>query len=300
MNNLRAFPTGSLELKVSWIDVNTIRADKQKDYFITNAAITKDGKTFTQKKVALLGMHVVGVVINHPEFIWATFQHNDLAPVYDWKKNYASSAEEKLLFSKGRAGGLGGITWDSTANAPITPLKAYDLFKFGVPKTKDDEFMKTCQQEPMNFDNIQTINDCVASKLDDVWKNYFYNGSIWINTDGMSPIKQAETLVTWADSLNSAKPGAIARGSLNNANITMETFTQTFQKEMNQINVSTIANCLDCHNAVSFADGNPRSPLYVSHIFNAYIKNSEGETRVQIDRLKDADFKQELLRKATK
>ncbi len=63
----------------------------------------------------------------------------------------------------------------------------YDLFKFGVPKTQDDEFMKTCQQEPMNFDSIKSINDCVASKLDDVWKNYFYNGSIWIDTDGMLP-----------------------------------------------------------------------------------------------------------------
>lgn len=298
VNNLKAFPIGSLELKVSWIDVNTIRADKQKDYFTTTAAVTKDGKTFTQKRMALLGMHVVGVVINHPEFIWATFQHKDLAPAYDWKKNQANSDDDKLLYAKGTTTGLGGILWTKTG--PATPLKPYDLFQFGVPKTTNDEFMKTCQQEPMNFDNIKNINDCVASQLDDVWKNYFYNGSIWIDTDGMTPVKQAETLITWGDSLNSAKPGAIARGSLNNANITMETFTQTFQKDMKQINVSTIANCLDCHNAVSFANGNPRSPLYVSHVFNAYIKNAEGETKVQIDQLKDADFKQELLRKASK
>ena len=158
--------------------------------------------------------------------------------------------------------------------------------------------MKTAQQEPMNFNNIKTINDCVASKLDDVWKNYFYNGSIWINTDGMPPIKQAETMITWGDTLDSAEPDAIARGSLNNANITMETFTQTFESEMDSISVSNLANCLSCHNAVSFAKGNPKSPLYISHVFNAYIKNSQGQTKVQIDQLKDADFKKELQKRA--
>ena len=295
-NNLKTFPIGSLELKVSWIDVNTIKADKQKDYFVTTAAVTKDGKTFTQKRVALLGMHVVGVVINHPEFIWATFQHKDLAPIYDWKKNHAASLEEKLLYAKGETSGLNGITW--TNNGVVTPLKPYDLFQFGVPQVPGGAFMKTAQQEPMNFNNIKTINDCVASKLDDVWKNYFYNGSIWINTDGMSPMKQAETMITWGDTLDSAEPGAIARGSLNNANITMETFTQTFESEMDSISVSNLANCLSCHNAVSFAKGNPKSPLYISHVFNAYIKNSQGQTKVQIDQLKDADFKKELQKRA--
>lgn len=297
-NNLKTFPIGSLELKVSWIDVNTIRADKQKDYFVTTAAVTKDGKTFTQKRVALLGMHVVGVVINHPEFIWATFQHKDLAPVYYWKKNHAASLEEKLLYAKGETSGLNGITWTKTG--PVTALKPYDLFQFGVPKTKDDQFMKTAQQEPMNFDNIKTINDCVASKLDDVWKNYFYNGSLWIDTDGMTPVKQAETMITWGDTLDSAEPGAIARGSLNNANITMETFTQTFESEMDSISVSNLANCLSCHNAVSFVKGNPRSPLYISHVFNAYIKSSQGQTRIQIDQLKDADFRKELQKRAAR
>lgn len=289
-NNLKMFPVGALELKVSWVDVNTIKADEQQHYFITTAAVVDNKGNYQLRKMALLGMHVVGVVINHPEFIWATFQHKDIAPVYDWKKHAVDSNAERLLYTP-KANALQGILYGGN-NQP------YDLFKFGVPKTQDDEFMKTCQQEPMNFDNIKSINDCVASKLDDVWKNYFYNGSIWIDTDGMLPEKQAETLVTWGDSLNNAKPNGIARGSLNNANITMETFTQTFQKDINAINVSNVVNCLDCHNAVSFAQGKPRSPLYVSHIFNAYIKKSQGKTTLEIDQLKDVDFSQELQKRA--
>jgi hypothetical protein len=35
---------------------------------------------FTTVTVALVGLHVVGVTVNHPEFIWATFEHNLNSP----------------------------------------------------------------------------------------------------------------------------------------------------------------------------------------------------------------------------
>lgn len=295
-NNLKTFPVGSLELKVSWLDANTIKAEKQKNYYITDAAVSTDGKTFQKKRMALLGMHVVGVVINHPEFIWATFQHNDLGPVYDWKNSKANSDDEKLLYSKGTTKGLDGITWIKNSG-PKEPHKAYDLFQFGVPKTAGDQYMKTCQMEPENFDNIKAINDCVASNLDDVWNNYFYNGSIWINTDGMTPQEQAQTIVNLGFNIGNATPGSSARGSLNNANITMETYTQTFESNISNINASNLANCFSCHNAVSFASGSPKSPLYISHVFDAYLLNSQGKSRVQINSMKD---KQHLMRFITK
>jgi hypothetical protein len=290
-NNLRTFPVGSLELKVSWIDANTIMASEQKNYYTTMAAVTTDaGKTYTKKRVALLGMHVVGVVINHPEFIWATFQHNDIAPIYDWKANQVNSADDKLLYSKGTTTGLDGITW--TSSGPKLPLKAFDLFQYGVPKTAGDQFMTTCQQEPMNFNNIQSINTCVASQLDDVWNNYFYNGSIWINSDGMSPQQQAQTIVDLGYGLGSAIPGAKARGSLNNANVTMETYTQSFQSTIAAINNTNLANCFSCHAGVSFSNNN-KSPIYLSHIFDASIQSGQGKTRDQINSMKD---KQHVLR----
>ena len=101
-DNLSTFPVGSLELKVSWVDANAIPSDKRGNYYTTTGALSPDyGKTFVNTEVALLGMHVVGVVENHPEFIWATFEHNDLAPNYDWEANTASTTSQKLLFLEG-------------------------------------------------------------------------------------------------------------------------------------------------------------------------------------------------------
>lgn len=298
-SNLRTFPVGSLELKVSWVDANTIKAAKQKNFYITTAAVSKDGKTFTNKRVALLGMHVVGVVINHPEFIWATFQHNDLAPIYDWKTNQATTADEKLLCAKGSTSGLDGITWVKNSG-PKLPLKPYDLFKFGVPKTAGDQFMQTCQSEPMNFDNIQTINNCVSTKLNDVWNNYFYNGSIWLNTDGLTKVQQSQLIVNLGFNIDKATPGSSARGSLNNANITMETYTQSFESNISDINVNTLANCFSCHSGVSFSDSNLKSPLYISHVFDAYVKSGEGKSRDEINRLKDQQFLLRFIKKTLK
>lgn len=287
-NNDKTFPVGSLELKVSWVDANTIPAKKLPTFFITIANVSKDGgKTFTKKKMALLGMHVVGAVINHPEFIWATFEHSDLGPDYDWSTNQASSTTEQVVFSKGTTTGLNGITY---TNKPALANKAYHLFKFGVPKDSKNQYMNTSQTEPLNFDNITSMNASVLAKLDDadVWKNYAYQGSIWMNTDGLTPQQQATTIAQLSDTIANATPGSVARGSLNNANLTMETYTQTFESTMDSIQVSNLANCFSCHNSESFSPGNPRSPLYLSHLFDAYIQNRKGKNRIQINKMKDS------------
>jgi hypothetical protein len=82
----------------------------------------------------------------------------------------------------------------------------------------------------------------VKSQLNDVWANYFYNGSIWLNTDGKTPLQQAQLIDSLAGNMGNATPGSFARGSMNCANVTMETFTQTFETNINQINVNTFKN----------------------------------------------------------
>lgn len=273
-DNLEVFPVGSLELKVSWVDVAAIPEAQRSDYFTTSAMIGDDLLT----TVAMLGMHVVGVVENHPEFIWATFEHEDLGPSFDWASQTASSSADELLFQAGTTTGLDGITW--TGTSAKAPYEAFDLFEVGVPRVPGNGFMTTSQSEPENFDNIQAINACVAQSLDDVWANYFYNGSTWINTDGMTPAEQAQLIVNLGNGIGSAVPGASARGSLNNANLTMETFTQTFQGSLAAIDVSSLVNCLTCHTASH--SGNS-SPLYISHIFDSSVQAAQGSTRAEID-----------------
>ena len=295
-NNLSSFPVGSLELKVSWTPVTAIAEQEIDNYYTTVAALSRDGKNYTNTKVALLGMHVVGVVENHPEFIWATFEHDDLAPNYDWKENKASSSINKLLFAEGTTTGIDGIKW--SGKSAKLPYKAYDLFQYGVPRDSVGNFMKTGQEEPINFDNIKNINSCVKENLTDVWKNYFYNGSIWVDTDGYTPEQQAEILVGLRGSVANSFPQSFARGSLNCANVTMETYTQTFKSSLKDINVGNLANCFSCHNAVSFS-GNS-APMYMSHLFDAYLSSAQGNTFEEVEAIKAKQEVKEFIKNSLK
>ncbi|HKC69957.1 MAG TPA: hypothetical protein VKG26_17100, partial [Bacteroidia bacterium] len=142
LNNSFVFPIGSLELKVSWVNIAAIPQAEQVNYYTTNAVIKTIHKTgkkvdtvYTPTTVALLGMHVVGRVINHPEFIWATFEHHKMGASYNWANATASSdatassANNKLLFAAGTASTLSGITWNTTT--PDSLYKVFTLYQYG-------------------------------------------------------------------------------------------------------------------------------------------------------------------------
>ncbi|KQO33350.1 hypothetical protein ASF10_18485 [Flavobacterium sp. Leaf82] len=271
VSNAETFPVGALELKVSWINIDAIAKEQQKDYFTTKAAVLNSKGQYVAKTVALLGMHVVGIVKNHPEFIWATFEHKDMAPVYDKKNNSVTAANEMLFYEKGTTTGINGIIWTKDATEPNVPNKAFILYEYGVPKDLGTgSFMATSQKEPDNFNNIENINKCVASNLKDVFRNYFYNGSIWLDFDGVSPEDQIKAIVT--RDISSALPDSLSRGSVNLANITMETYTQTFEKDIHNIDNSDLINCFYCHQSENFDDTRPgKSPLFLSHLFGDYL-----------------------------
>lgn len=271
VSNLETFPVEALELNVSWINIDAIAKAQQKDYFTTKAAVVNSKGQYVEKTMVLLGMHVVGVVKNHPEFIWATFEHKDMAPVYDKKTNSVTAANEMLFYEKGTTTGIGGIKWIKNGTSPVVPNKAFILYEYGVPKdVNTGAFMATSQSEPANFNNIDNINKCVASNLKDVFKNYFYNGSIWLDFDGVSPENQAKAIVT--KDISSALPDSLARGSVNLANITMETYTQTFQNDIHDINNGNVISCFFCHQSANFDKSRPgKSPLFLSHLFGDYL-----------------------------
>ncbi|WGH76497.1 hypothetical protein P8625_04880 [Tenacibaculum tangerinum] len=284
-DNQASFPVGSLELKVSWTPVTAIAEEEIDNYYTTVAALSTDGTTYTNTEVALLGIHVVGIVENHPEFIWATFEHDDLAPNYNWKENKATSATSKVLFAEGTTTGIDGIKWGK--DSAKLPYKAYDLFQYGIPRDSVGNFMQTSQPEPINFNNIENLNTCVKENLTDVWKNYFYNGSLWIDTDGLTPEQQTATINSLGENIGKAtpEPTSLARGSVNCANVTMETYTQTFKSSLKDIKADNLASCFSCHNAVNFST-NKKSPLYLSHVFNAYLLRGAGKTFNEVEALK--------------
>lgn len=286
--NEATFPVGSFELKVAWVPLSAIPAAKQSEYYTTTASLsTNNGVSYTNTQVALIGMHVVGVVQNHPEFIWATFEHDDLSPDYDWEANSASSTVDQLLFKNGSTSGLNGILYNSSTELGETPYQAFDLFQYGIPRNSDGSFMNTSQSGSADFENVDGINQCVKSQLNDVWANYFYNGSIWLNTDGKTPLQQAQLIDSLAGNISNATPGSFARGSLNCANVTMETFTQTFESNMSGINAGNLANCFSCHSAQSFSyNGDSLSPIYLSHTFQEYLLEQQGSSFKKAEAIK--------------
>ena len=264
------FPIGSLELKIAWVDANAI--EDTSSYFVTDAVV--EG---TDTKIALLGMHVVGIVYNHPEFVWATFEHNDLVPYYDWKSTTTSdipvtSKTNKLLFDVNATATIANIT--SNGSKPDS-TNVFAVNQYGVPRQPLDAFLKTSQTEPKNFNNIDFINTNVHSQLTDIWNNYFYNGSIWIDTEHYSyPTKQAQLLVSLGGKLHDASPGKLPRGSVAAYNITMETYEQLgfTPTTIHGQNLAGMGNCFSCHSA------GKGSSLNISHIFNGAVDNANGHS----------------------
>ncbi|MBL4670165.1 MAG: hypothetical protein JKY30_13005 [Flavobacteriales bacterium] len=254
------FPVGALELKIAWVNIDALRDTNA--YFITDGNI--EG---IDTRIALLGMHVVGIVYNHPEFVWATFEHHDLSPYYDWAATITTdtnvtSKTNKLFFDSNAVGTLANITYKSDST------NIFAVNQFGVPRQAQDSFLLTSQKEPKNYNNIDAINISVHEQLTDVWNNYFYNGSIWIDTEHYNyPTEQATLLISLSDSIGISAPGKLTRGSVSAYNITMETYEQLgfAPTSIHGQNVSNLGNCFSCHTA------SRGSALNISHIFNGAV-----------------------------
>lgn len=91
------FPAGCLELKAAWrvakyLDGSREYIPNARDFYYTVEAevpvvtgVDKQqvvaSKTRTRPALlAMVGLHIVGRTTNHPEFVWATFEHVDNAP----------------------------------------------------------------------------------------------------------------------------------------------------------------------------------------------------------------------------
>ena len=290
-----AFPVGALELKTSWVDVNAL--SDASTYFVTDALINN-----VPTKVALLGMHVVGVVENHPEFVWATFEHDALAPYYDWSKATATtdakvtSAVDYPLFNKNATATVTNIT---SKNGNYTDV--FSVYKYGTPvvinsvgNKNTQSYMDTSQKGSENFNNIQSINTSVKKQLTGIWNNYFFNGSLWINTEKAKGIDaQIALLNSLGGSLHSSNPGDLTRGSVSAYNVTMETYAQVgFTSQfIHQTSSNDLFNCFLCHSA---SHKGTSTPLNISHIFTGYVGALKGQTKTQVKQ-QHIDFVQEKL-----
>jgi hypothetical protein len=286
----QTFPKGSLELKSSWRIV--VPGEDTSKVFTTKATVpllvVKNGKIVIdpnktrEETVALLGLHVVGVVEGHPEFVWATFEHNDNAPNL---KDMDAEAEAPVdstrdwtLYAKG--------TWAQRSNkkpgkAPQPPLTFVDQNK-QIMNPKVSVFRQ------FRFDDDEQIKDLNKSVQDQlpqnlaVWKNYSFMGAVWLNTPDRDfklnlDFKKADDDQIKAHPEIGEDPAVrILGGERELSNTTMETFTQSTQ------------SCFSCHKTTpepvpGSEDAFPAKLLTVSHVLTgAYINSQQVSQRLNL------------------
>lgn len=255
----QGFKPNTVEIKTSW---RILTATDPSYYTIpaTIPAISKQPLT-----LGLVGVHLVINTANHPEFVWATFEHKSNAP--DCTHPQSTPSEGWSFTSADCAACLVNQTPAQCAaslpqcsfNTGVTPPKGVT----GTPNEvcrvysdgTDPGSMTNGNNNDTNRANIDMLNAQLvgpvglitllpASNSLAVLKNYFLVGGLWTN-----------------GGVSSSTPNE-QRGSLELANMTMETF---FQAQGD--------NCFSCHGY------DPATPLDISHIINNLISTGGSKSK---------------------
>ena len=264
------FPKGSLELKSSW---KIVQKGEDTTKFYTTRAVTPllklaaDGKTIEvdtrntkEQTVALLGLHVVGVVEGHPEFIWATFEHDDNAPNLPDKVNPTDAVAvdpdhgftlypKGALASESNQNNRKTLTFADAANQVLQPrTSVFRQFKFGG------------EDQPQPIIELNATVHVLLPKHLAVWRNYSFRGAIWINNPD-TDFKPDKNFGAIDDGITDDSK-KILGGEPRLSNTTMETFSQATQ------------SCFHCHTSEALPDGSLGPKLFnVSHILTDAFVN---------------------------
>ena len=271
---------GPMELKTSWVDVNSV-GDENK--FLTIRAEVpkfkvKSGSNNTEaildgseiKTLALVGMHIVGTVKDHPEMVWATVEHIDNAP--DTSYSYINSENEvayvkpeqtsrSWTFSpKTMATGVGYKDYNvetvvtKNGNLIANPGHTLDDATVAVqlnPRGSPSSDSSVGAQDPENNSELISLNNDVMGMLDsdDPRSNYYISGAVWT---------QNGNLPTYS----SGGPSFTQIGSISLSNMTMETFTQGTSTDPTK----TQEGCFSCH-SITGTEAAAKQGVNLSHIY---------------------------------
>ena len=265
-----------MEIKTSWVEASTV---PDPDQFVLLEAVvptfTKNSNTvWTQTgskttTLALVGIHVVGTVQNHPEFVWITYEHLLNAPDDDYyyyntsqqveKQTYDSSGEFLFIATGSSSSGANVECMKFTSNqivantnngtpvcsGGIVPSNTVRTYPWGSPANNQTSDVVN------NNTLLLSINDSIRGQLakGDVRSNYLQTGGIW--TSAPSPTADAPIPDT------SGFQASDLRGSLHAFNATMETYKQG-------------TSCFSCHFQEADAP-NSFQPFELSHIYSQIV-----------------------------
>jgi hypothetical protein len=204
-----------------------------------NGVVQPDGDKTVQVDVALLGLHVVELTKDHPEFLWGTLEQNKNAPMLpDGTFNANNSNPNNFtLYKAGTLYGQSNIANLSNANPPTIATTT-----FNAKSQTFSPLINIVQNNVTGGDTsgtiplVNTAGQQYLAGQNSVFANYVMIGTVWFapNTYAMPA---ANTM--------GAEQGV---GSVNLANSTAETFAQMPQNSFGQ----KVNNCFSCHNANSF------------------------------------------------
>ena len=204
--------------------------------------IEKSGDTATATR-ALVGVHGVGVVQDHPEFIWGTFEQVENAPdlpplvpptsetpvspqnftFYKAETTAAQSNQQASTFTVDQA---------SQTIAPITNVFRQFAFGNAMPD-------RVADIDSTNKLFRQMIGGGSVKKIDQVFSNYNLIGSLWMLPNTLAP------------NFDNLQPNGV--GSVDLANSVLETYAQ-----------GAGTSCFSCH-TTGKGDNYPGKDINLSH-----------------------------------
>ena len=264
------FPIGATVYKTSWRIVAS--GENPTDVYTTTATIDllesngegglkPNGQTQPDVRVALVGVHVVGVIKDHPEFAWGTFEQINNAP--DLPANISPKSgdpvsQQQFTFYKAgtpanESNVLSKALTINTQTQQISPIT--NVFR---------QFADGGATPPLRVADISEINTNFqakipeeSSKIDPAFAKYKLIGTAWMLPNTLKPgdgNMDTETI-----------------GSVDLANSTLETFVQ-----------GKGTNCFSCHNT-SGGSGYPGKDINVSHIIIGALPNNLLKNRLQMN-----------------
>lgn len=250
----------SMELKTAWVDAATV--GNISDYVTISALVPNYVQTSSTewtinttsptvlKTLALVGIHVVGTVKNHPEMVWATFEHRNNAPDNAFYFNdlsgkplsvpYNSMGQWTFMQNNGsQTGALVPQMTVNTATGDITATSGNTIQANNVYRVNPWGNAPTKASAENNSELISLNLDILVmlGLVGDVRSNYFQVGAVW-SRDGSIPSGSTDNDLV---------------GSLLLANSTMETYHQLGTATSDQ-------GCFGCHFATTSTG--------TSHVFN--------------------------------
>lgn len=220
--------------------ISTNRTATNTTLTYTIGPLVSNGVTVTTTAtVALVGLHVVGYTVNHPEFLWGTFEHNLNSPATP-DNTFTTNGVSTNNYTFYRANTSYAAV--NLANNPPTLQFNPTTQKF-LPTVNVVQQNRTGGENQSNgVSNILSLNASAQKSLAystnaplRTFANYHLVGTVWMfpNTYLTNPVAAAQSAV----------------GSVTLANTTAETFIQsTVNQPLTNVN-----NCFTCHNYTSYS-----------------------------------------------